>query len=182
MCLTLVLRHPSLDKPPCPPSSSACSSSPKLEPGADDRARARTRRITSETCCDSSQATTSSCSTAGTASGGPSSATLGKKEAQARLDAPDAPARRRPRPALSVRAAEARPARLYGAESDRARRERASPGHHAPHRGRAGQDASGCIANAVEAAEQCGILRVPEVMEPEKLAKLLDRLGRERGS
>jgi len=28
-------------------------------------------------------------------------------------------------------------------------------------------------ANAVEAAEQCGILRVPEVMEPEKLSKLL---------
>jgi len=28
-------------------------------------------------------------------------------------------------------------------------------------------------ANAIEAAEQCGILRVPEVMEPEKLAKLL---------
>ena len=31
------------------------------------------------------------------------------------------------------------------------------------------------IANAIEAAEQCGILRVPEIMEPEKLAKLLDR-------
>ena len=29
------------------------------------------------------------------------------------------------------------------------------------------------LANAVEAAEQCGILRVPEVMEPEKLAKLI---------
>lgn len=29
-------------------------------------------------------------------------------------------------------------------------------------------------ANAIEAAEQCGILRVPEVMEPEKLAKLID--------
>ena len=28
-------------------------------------------------------------------------------------------------------------------------------------------------ANAVEAAEQCGILRVPEVTEPEKLSKLL---------
>jgi 16S rRNA (uracil1498-N3)-methyltransferase len=28
-------------------------------------------------------------------------------------------------------------------------------------------------ANAVEAAEQCGILRVPEIMEPEKLSKLL---------
>jgi 16S rRNA (uracil1498-N3)-methyltransferase len=28
-------------------------------------------------------------------------------------------------------------------------------------------------ANAIEAAEQCGILRVPEVMEPEKLSKLL---------
>jgi 16S rRNA (uracil1498-N3)-methyltransferase len=30
------------------------------------------------------------------------------------------------------------------------------------------------VANAVEAAEQCGILRVPEVREPEKLDKLLD--------
>jgi 16S rRNA (uracil1498-N3)-methyltransferase len=30
------------------------------------------------------------------------------------------------------------------------------------------------IANAVEAAEQCGILRVPEVWEPEPLAKVLD--------
>ena len=30
------------------------------------------------------------------------------------------------------------------------------------------------IANTVEAAEQCGILRVPEVWEPEPLAKLLD--------
>jgi 16S rRNA (uracil1498-N3)-methyltransferase len=29
------------------------------------------------------------------------------------------------------------------------------------------------LANAVEAAEQCGILRVPEVREPEKLSKLL---------
>jgi 16S rRNA (uracil1498-N3)-methyltransferase len=30
-------------------------------------------------------------------------------------------------------------------------------------------------ANAIEAAEQCGILRVPEIVEPEKLGKLLDR-------
>jgi 16S rRNA (uracil1498-N3)-methyltransferase len=30
------------------------------------------------------------------------------------------------------------------------------------------------IANAVEAAEQCGILRVPEVWEPEPLGKVLD--------
>jgi 16S rRNA (uracil1498-N3)-methyltransferase len=30
------------------------------------------------------------------------------------------------------------------------------------------------LANAIEAAEQCGILRVPEVMEPETLPKLLD--------
>jgi 16S rRNA (uracil1498-N3)-methyltransferase len=29
------------------------------------------------------------------------------------------------------------------------------------------------LANAIEAAEQCGILRVPTVMEPEKLSKLL---------
>jgi 16S rRNA (uracil1498-N3)-methyltransferase len=30
------------------------------------------------------------------------------------------------------------------------------------------------LANAIEAAEQCGILRVPDVMEPAKLAKLID--------
>lgn len=29
------------------------------------------------------------------------------------------------------------------------------------------------LANAIEAAEQCGVLRVPEVSEPEKLSKLL---------
>ena len=31
------------------------------------------------------------------------------------------------------------------------------------------------FANAVEAAEQCGILRVPDVAEPEKLPRLLER-------
>jgi 16S rRNA (uracil1498-N3)-methyltransferase len=31
------------------------------------------------------------------------------------------------------------------------------------------------LANAVEAAEQCGILRVPDVREPEKLPRLLER-------
>jgi 16S rRNA (uracil1498-N3)-methyltransferase len=36
------------------------------------------------------------------------------------------------------------------------------------------------FANAVEAAEQCGILRVPEVHEPEKLSKVLDRWDAER--
>jgi 16S rRNA (uracil1498-N3)-methyltransferase len=36
------------------------------------------------------------------------------------------------------------------------------------------------IANAVEAAEQCGILRVPEVREPEKLSKLLSGWEEER--
>ena len=30
------------------------------------------------------------------------------------------------------------------------------------------------LANAIEAAEQCGILRVPEVMEPAKLGKVID--------
>ncbi|MBM3544296.1 MAG: 16S rRNA (uracil(1498)-N(3))-methyltransferase [Alphaproteobacteria bacterium] len=30
------------------------------------------------------------------------------------------------------------------------------------------------VANAIEAAEQCGILSVPEVREPEKLAKILE--------
>jgi len=29
------------------------------------------------------------------------------------------------------------------------------------------------LANAIEAAEQCGILRVPDVMQPEKLAKII---------
>jgi 16S rRNA (uracil1498-N3)-methyltransferase len=36
------------------------------------------------------------------------------------------------------------------------------------------------LANAIEAAEQCGILRVPEVMEPEKLAKLIDNWNQSR--
>jgi 16S rRNA (uracil1498-N3)-methyltransferase len=36
------------------------------------------------------------------------------------------------------------------------------------------------LANAIEAAEQCGILRVPEVMEPEKLSKLLGAWDEER--
>jgi len=35
-------------------------------------------------------------------------------------------------------------------------------------------------ANAIEAAEQCGILRVPEVYAPEKLSKLLDRWDESR--
>jgi 16S rRNA (uracil1498-N3)-methyltransferase len=35
-------------------------------------------------------------------------------------------------------------------------------------------------ANAVEAAEQCGILAIPEVAEPVKLSDLLDRWPRER--
>jgi 16S rRNA (uracil1498-N3)-methyltransferase len=35
-------------------------------------------------------------------------------------------------------------------------------------------------ANAVEAAEQCGILAIPEVAEPVKLADLLDRWPRDR--
>jgi 16S rRNA (uracil1498-N3)-methyltransferase len=35
-------------------------------------------------------------------------------------------------------------------------------------------------ANAVEAAEQCGILAIPEVAEPMKLSDLLDRWPRER--
>lgn len=30
------------------------------------------------------------------------------------------------------------------------------------------------LANAIEAAEQCGVLRVPAILEPEKLTKLLD--------
>ncbi len=36
------------------------------------------------------------------------------------------------------------------------------------------------LANAIEAAEQCGILRVPEVMEPENLSKLLGAWDEER--
>jgi 16S rRNA (uracil1498-N3)-methyltransferase len=36
------------------------------------------------------------------------------------------------------------------------------------------------LANALEAAEQCGILRVPEVMEPEKLDKILAHWDEDR--
>jgi 16S rRNA (uracil1498-N3)-methyltransferase len=35
-------------------------------------------------------------------------------------------------------------------------------------------------ANAIEAAEQCGVLRVPEVVEPVKLAAVLDQWDHER--
>lgn len=35
-------------------------------------------------------------------------------------------------------------------------------------------------ANAIEAAEQCGVLRVPEICEPEKLEKLMQRWPSER--
>jgi 16S rRNA (uracil1498-N3)-methyltransferase len=36
------------------------------------------------------------------------------------------------------------------------------------------------LANAIEAAEQCGILRVPEVREPERFSKLLDQWDERR--
>src|SRR5262249_16644156 len=36
------------------------------------------------------------------------------------------------------------------------------------------------VANAIEAAEQCGILRVPEVMEPAKLSKVIDGWDEQR--
>jgi 16S rRNA (uracil1498-N3)-methyltransferase len=36
------------------------------------------------------------------------------------------------------------------------------------------------LANAIEAAEQCGVLRVPEVREPESLGRLLDRWDEKR--
>ena len=36
------------------------------------------------------------------------------------------------------------------------------------------------LANAIEAAEQCHLLRVPEVREPERLSKLLEKWDRER--
>jgi 16S rRNA (uracil1498-N3)-methyltransferase len=36
------------------------------------------------------------------------------------------------------------------------------------------------LANVIEAAEQCGILRVPEVMEPAKLAKVIDEWDERR--
>ena len=36
------------------------------------------------------------------------------------------------------------------------------------------------LANAIEAAEQCGILRVPEVMEPAKLGKVIDGWDEQR--
>jgi 16S rRNA (uracil1498-N3)-methyltransferase len=36
------------------------------------------------------------------------------------------------------------------------------------------------LANAIEAAEQCGILRVPEVVEPAKLGKVIDGWDEQR--
>ena len=72
------------------------------------------------------------------------------------------PARRR----LSVRAAEARAARLHGAEGGRDGRAPPAAGHHPPHAG-ARVNLDRLAANAREAAEQCGVIWLPE-MSPER--------------
>ena len=76
----------------------------------------------------------------------------------------DAAARHR----LSLRAPEACPARLSGAEGDRARRPAPAPSSpRAPLP--SASISSACAPTSIEAAEQCNLVFVPEVMEPEKL-------------
>ena len=74
--------------------------------------------------------------------------------------------------ALSVCAAQDGAARLYGAKSGRNGRLAAAAGAHPSWSGRAGQHQR-MRANAVEAAEQCGILSLPDIEAPVPLARLL---------
>ena len=73
---------------------------------------------------------------------------------------------------LLLCAAEAGTAGLPRPEGGRDGRRRAAAGHHAAYAGGEVRHRA-AAANAVEAAEQCGILAIPEVREPVKFEKLL---------
>ena len=103
-----------------------------------------TRPITWSTCCGSSTATSCCCSTAATANGRPRS----PAPANARV-AVDRRARvreqpRAVRPAFPVRPAQARPARLSGAEGGGDGRVAPAAGDHAAHAGRAASISIAC--------------------------------------
>ena len=89
----------------------------------------------------------------------------------------DAAAAAASRSRLLLRAAEAGPARLSRAEGGRDGRRRAAAGDHPAHAGRQDRHSTGSRANVVEAAEQCGILAIPEVREAVKLDRLLSGVG-----
>ena len=144
--------------------------------GAEVRARRRPGELSRQRAAPEAGRRRSVCSTAATANG--ARARRRRQEGvRARRSASDARAQTaRRRPALPVRAAQARPPRLHGAEGGR-------DGRLAP--------CSRCItrhtqaervnlermrANAIEAAEQCGILDLPEIAEPVKLGRAGARL------
>ena len=159
----------------CPPSFSACSSSRSLNRAPRSRS-ARTRRITLEPCSDSSPANRLLLFNGRDGEWCAELAAIGRKRGRSPHRAPDAPASRGPdlhylfaplkRARLDYMAQKAtelgvsalRPVITRHTVAERVKTERLR-------------------ANAVEAAEQCGILRVPEVMEPEKLSRAAVRLG-----
>ena len=99
----------------------------------------RRRRTISSMCCDARPATRSSCSTARTANGAARLSAGDKKTRDHRRWRADAAANRRAGSALSLRAAEARPPRLYGAKGDRDGGSSAQARDHAAHGRRARQ-------------------------------------------
>ena len=120
-----------------------------------------------------------SSSTAATANGGRELARCGRRDVALLIVDQVATTAGRPRPRLPVRAAEARAPRLHGAEGDRDGRGRAGAGADAAHHA-ARVNLERMRANAIEAAEQCGILRIPEVVEPRKLEPRARNVGRRR--
>ena len=82
----------------------------------------------------------------------------------------DPEADRTARPALPVRAAQARAARLHGAEGGRDGRVAAAAGADAAHSGQR-VNLERMRANAIEAAEQCGMLCIPDIAEPMTFAR-----------
>ena len=98
----------------------------KLAPGAEI-ALAKDQAHYLGTCSDSSRATRVLLFNGKDGEWRAELTAIGRKGAEARLEHQTRPQDGGPRSALSVRAAEARPPRLYGAKGDRARRERARP-------------------------------------------------------
>ena len=111
---------------PCPPSFSGCSSSPACAP-APRSSLSPHRRTISATCSDCKPGDEILLFNGKDGEWRAELGAIGQEDAQAsRVAQQTAPARPGARSALSVRAAEARPPRLHGAEGDRAGRERCS--------------------------------------------------------
>ena len=88
-------------------------------------------------------------------------APAGKRALQLDVIVADPPANPGGKPRLCLRAAQIRPARLYGAEGRRDGRLAPNPGAHRSTLRSTRLNLDRLRANAVEAAEQCGILRLP---------------------